>query len=100
MLRWLVVVITGFILYKLIRNEIAKRAKDRQQASGAKAKKAPTGDMVQDPVCGSYVEVASSVSVRDGTIVHRFCSYECRDAFLEQRGSTPSMKEKNGGQGE
>jgi YHS domain-containing protein len=40
--------------------------------------------MVKDPICGAYVAVASSVSVRDGETVHRFCSYECRDAYLER----------------
>ncbi|MCC8194688.1 MAG: transcriptional regulator [Deltaproteobacteria bacterium] len=81
MVRWLVLVVVAFVLYKLIANEMRKRSEDTNRAKGAKE---PTGDMVKDPVCGSYVDVASSVSVRDGEKVHRFCSYECRDAFLEQ----------------
>jgi len=84
MIRWLVIVAVAFILYKLVANEFAHRATKKNKAEGSTGQKVPTGDMVKDPICGSYVDVASSVSVRDGAEVHRFCSYECRDAFLEK----------------
>ena len=85
MMRWLIIALVAYILYKLVTNEMRKR--DAAQTA-AKTHKAPTGDMVKDPICGSYVDVASSVSVRDGDTVHRFCSYECRDTFLEQLRGT------------
>lgn len=86
-MRWLVLGIVGYILYKLVTNEMRKRAADSAK-SAAKEKKTPTGEMVKDPVCGAYVDVASSISVRDGDEVHRFCSYECRDSFLEKLRAT------------
>lgn len=94
MLRWLVIGVVGYVLYKLVTNEMRKRAADNAK-SAAKEKKTPTGEMVKDPVCGAYVAVASSVSVRDGAEVHRFCSYECRDSFLEKlRAAGRTIPEK------
>lgn len=86
-MRWLIIGVVAFVLYKLVTNEIHKRAAERKTAE-EKSRKEPTGDMVKDPICGAYVAVASSVSVRDGAEVHRFCSYECRDAFLENLRAT------------
>ncbi len=96
-MRWLILAVVAFILYKLVTNEIRKREADKKTA--AKERKVPSGDMVKDPVCGTYVDVASSVSVRDGSEVYRFCSYECRDAFLEQlRASGRNIPEKHSSQ--
>ena len=85
MVRWLVLGVIAFILYKLVTNEMVKRKEKNAASRTAETKsKAATGEMVKDPVCGVYVDVSSTVSVRDGAVIHRFCSYECRDAFLEQ----------------
>ena len=43
-----------------------------------------SGEMVKDPVCGAYVEKDSSLTVRNGEVVHHFCSYECREKYLKQ----------------
>lgn len=87
MARWVVIGVVLFVLYKLVANEMRKRAGESTPA------KAPPRDghgsnMVKDPTCGSYVETTSSVSVRDRDTVHHFCSYECRDAFLEKLRGT------------
>ena len=85
MARLVVLCVVGFILYKLVANEIRKRNEKADAAKAAEmARKASVGEMVKDPVCGVYVPVSSSVSVRDGDTVHRFCGYECRDAFLQK----------------
>jgi YHS domain-containing protein len=85
MTRWLILALVAFVLYKLITNEMRKRSKsDATDDAKEKARKVATGEMVKDPVCGTYVEAESSVSIRDGDVVHRFCSYECRDAFLQK----------------
>ena len=86
--RLLILGIVGFILYKLVSNEIRKRSAESKQPETGKTFKEPTGNMVKDPVCGTYVDAATSISVRDGAQVHRFCGYECRDSFLEQLRAT------------
>lgn len=97
MVRLLVLAAVGFILYKLVTNEMRKRTEKKSANEAATEKrKAASGDMVKDPICGAYVNVESSVSVRDGDTVHRFCSYECRDAFLQQlRGEGREIPERN-----
>lgn len=80
MWKWLIIALAAFVLYKLITNDRGRKSRDE---SKAKERKIAAGEMVKDPVCGSYVDVASSVKVRDGKIVHHFCSYDCREKFLQ-----------------
>jgi YHS domain-containing protein len=37
--------------------------------------------MVRDPVCGTFVLPSRSVSARDRSGVHHFCSDRCRQAY-------------------
>lgn len=80
MLKWVLIAAAIFVLYKLITNDRGR--KDKQEAK-AKERKIATGEMVKDPMCGTYVDVDSSIKVRDGNTVHHFCSYDCRQKYLE-----------------
>lgn len=80
MLKWVLIAAAIFVLYKLITNDRGR--KDKQEAK-AKERKIATGEMVKDPMCGTYVDVDSSIKVRDGNAVHHFCSYDCRQKYLE-----------------
>lgn len=55
-----------------------KEAKKTQETLIAK------GELVKDPVCGSFVSLDDSVQARDGNKILHFCSYECRDKYLKQ----------------
>jgi YHS domain-containing protein len=81
MLKWLLIAAAVFALYKLITNDRGR--KDKEEAK-ARERKIAAGEMVKDTVCGAYVDVDSSIKVRDGKSVHHFCSYECRQKFLEE----------------
>ena len=81
MLKWLIIALAAFVLYKLVFNDKGRKDKEEDKQ---RARKIATGEMVKDPVCGAYVDVEGSISVRDGKAVHRFCSYDCRVKFLEQ----------------
>lgn len=74
-----------FILYKLFANDFLskKKASSEKEAKATKKKK-EAGELVKDQVCGTYVSIDDSITVRDGEKVHHFCSYECRDKFLKQ----------------
>lgn len=37
--------------------------------------------MVRDPVCGTFVLPSRSVSIRDRSGTHHFCSDRCRQAY-------------------
>lgn len=85
MVKWLILILAGYVLYRLFANDLNKKKKENKQESAAEMeRKVAAGEMVKDPECGAYVAADSSVSVRDGEKVYRFCSYECRDKFLQR----------------
>lgn len=83
MLKWLVIIVAGFILYKMFTMDKKKKS---QIADKEKSERIKTGDMVKDPVCGKYIPTNSDIRVRKGETVHRFCSYECRQQYLQSIG--------------
>jgi len=40
--------------------------------------------MVRDPVCGTFVLPSRSVSMRDRSGTHHFCSDRCRQAYQQR----------------
>jgi YHS domain-containing protein len=46
------------------------------------------GRMEKDPICGTYVDIASSLSLTKGEDIRYFCSEECRKKF-KQTGIVP-----------
>ncbi len=43
------------------------------------------GELVKDPVCGTYLPKEEALSVKAGGETHYFCSLSCRDKFKEER---------------
>ncbi|MDL2266864.1 transcriptional regulator [Desulfovibrio sp. OttesenSCG-928-G15] len=81
MIKYLLIAVAVFVLYKLITNERGRKNNDE---SKDRDRKIAAGEMVKDPICGTYVETDSSIKVRDGNAVHHFCSYDCRQKFLDK----------------
>lgn len=81
MFKLIVFLVAGFLLYKLIMGDQKKKmaAKQKQTSQSVEA-----GEMVKDPVCGTYVSSDSDIRVKQGDQVYYFCSYDCRDKFLEE----------------
>ena len=86
MWKWLILVLAGYVLYRMFMNDRNKKSADEKKE---KENLVATGEMVKDPVCGAYIDADSTISVRDGETVHKFCSYECRDEFLRRVGKLP-----------
>ena len=85
MWKWLVLGLAVYVLYRLFANDFLKKKKENAEDQAAEVeRKVAAGEMVKDPECGTYVSVDGNISVRDGDQVYRFCSYECRDKFLER----------------
>ena len=77
-----------FLLVRsMIRNFIqSTRGKAAQSAPQSSTAQVPTvpvgGELKKDPVCGTYVSTAASVTrTVHGQVMH-FCSKECRDKYL------------------
>ncbi len=83
MIKWILIILSIYILYRLFANDIKKKLA-KENADNNTEQKIASGEMVKDPECGTYIDKESSITVRNGETVHRFCSYECRDAFLEK----------------
>ncbi len=86
MWKILILVVVGYVLYRMFMNDRKKKTEDTQKE---KDHLIATGEMVKDPVCGAYIDADSHISVRDGSTVHRFCSYDCRDEYLKRIGKLP-----------
>jgi len=69
-----------YVLYRLFMNDSRKREeKEAQQQK----KRVESGEMVQDPVCGTYVDKDNAITVRNGDTTLHFCSYECRQKYID-----------------
>ncbi|WP_031484191.1 hypothetical protein [Maridesulfovibrio frigidus] len=81
MLKFVVIGAALFIMWKLFTGE--KRNKQNQE-SKQQDKKVKAGEMVKDPICGTYVQKDSDIRVKNGENVECFCSYECRDKYIKR----------------
>ncbi len=81
MLKILIFVVAGFLLFKLLTGDKRKKEKAGEKEM---EQKVAAGDMVRDPICGTFVSKESDIRVRNGENVECFCSYECRDKYLKQ----------------
>lgn len=85
MLKFIVIGVALFLVYKLFIGD--KKKKEMDSAKVVK-EKAASGEMIKDPVCGTYVEKDGNIRVKEGDKVHVFCSYECRDRYIKQIEAT------------
>lgn len=81
LIKLLIAGLAIFFLIKMFKGDARKK-----EAQSTKKEKdlIASGEMVKDPVCGTFVDKDSEIRVRDGHGVHCFCSYDCRDKFLKQ----------------
>ncbi len=91
-LRLVVYALIGILAISFIRGmmNIISGAFAQAMRGGSVAKSAATptepegplsGDLVKDPVCGTYVSVMSPHSKSAGGKTHYFCSQACLDRF-------------------
>jgi YHS domain-containing protein len=81
MLKFIVIGVALFLVFKLFTGDKKKKEMDHKETI---KQKVASGEMIKDPICGTYVEKDGDIRVREGETVHVFCSYECRDKYLKQ----------------
>ncbi len=91
MWKFVIFAAVAYFLYRMFVND-KKRKTDNEQKE--KEQRIATGELVKDPACGTYVDSESTITVREGAVLHRFCSYECRDQFLATKQSLESDSAK------
>ena len=85
MIKWLLLIVAGYALYRLFANDFLKmRKRDAAEDKADAERRVAAGEMAKDPVCGAYVAVDSAITVRDGETVQYFCGYECREKYLRR----------------
>jgi len=89
MLKIIILVVVGFILYKLLT---ADHRKQKEKVVKEQEKMAANGVMVKDPICGTYVDKDSDIRVKLNNDVQCFCSYDCRDKYLKRIGAQKAAK--------
>lgn len=81
MLKLVIALVAVFFLVKMFKGDARNKEK---QSTKERENLIASGEMVKDPICGTFVDKDSEIRVRDGEGVHCFCSYECRDKYLKQ----------------
>lgn len=75
-MRFLIFVLLGYLLYRVLRGFFSSHQKLRKTESGG-----PIDEMVQDPLCKTYIPLRDARRmVVDGKELF-FCSKECADKF-------------------
>lgn len=93
MFKLIFFLIAIYILYKLFANDFFKKKKiDEEKEKVEKEKLIEKGEMVKDPTCGTYILKDGAISVKDGEKVWYFCSYDCREEFLNKAKEIPEGK--------
>lgn len=90
MSRIIFYLVLGMLGYYLVRNWLGAGKKEERKREpippGPGQSPSPTrsfesADVVADPVCGTFVDPASALSLTRGGATHYFCSEACRDKF-------------------
>lgn len=85
MWKFIIIGVVAYILYRMFANDLKKKFSEHKSEKAAERERmVATGEMVKDPECGTYVAIDGAIKVRDGETVHHFCSYECRDKFIQR----------------
>ena len=75
MLRLLFAVLIVRLIWKFVAGVVSGVGEPRSRGPQ------PGRALVQDPVCGTYVEPSRAVTTRAGGATHYFCSKKCQRSF-------------------
>ena len=84
MWKWLIFALAAYALYRLFTNDWKMKRESKEDEKAKNERMVASGDMVKDPECGAYIAADSHITVRSGETIYRFCSYDCRDAFVRR----------------
>ncbi len=86
-------ILAAYLIYMMLRRRFGRGTGGRGGTGGMHNEATPQGhapsheesvgeEMVQDPVCESYVPVSEALKVRTRLGVVYFCGPECKEKFL------------------
>ena len=88
MIRWILTAIALLLLLRLVLRFVfgllqGLAAPSSGSGSGRGGATRIAGELVRDPVCGTYVPRESAIAMRIGGELRYYCSTACRDKDLE-----------------
>lgn len=86
LLRFLLLFIAVLVIYRAVRR-LFLPSRGRPEVRGTDREVIHKGEMVRDPVCGTYVAREGSIRLLEGGVEYFFCSPACRDEFRNTGGS-------------
>ncbi|VAV84828.1 hypothetical protein MNBD_DELTA01-1908 [hydrothermal vent metagenome] len=107
MIKFVVLIVLGFVAYGLIKKNISSGKKERaehRKQSAAYNQRAPmpngAGEVeaeepkeqeetVFDSICMSYIPIETAVGARVGKTTHYFCSEFCRRTYVNTHVNAP-----------
>jgi YHS domain-containing protein len=79
-MRILILLLLGYLLYRVVRRYLTGGQTVRQQGGN----EGSIDEMVQDPVCKTYVPLREAEKRVFGGETYYFCSTDCADEFEKQ----------------
>ena len=77
-----------FLLRSVVKSLMSSAEKARLDATGPqRGSHVKLGKMEKDPVCGTFVDIATSVHGVFGAETKHFCSQECLDKYRQRKQS-------------
>ena len=90
-MKFIILALAAGLLYMLFKGDQKKKNIDAHKGDEQLKE---SGELVKDPICGTYCRADSDIRVREGDKIHVFCSYDCRDKFLKQMNYTAEKSEE------
>ena len=87
MIKLIILLVVGYFLYKAVTPGSAKRPLSENPMTGEKDLQVDD-DMVQDPICLTFVPKREALSLDRGEKRYYFCGPQCRDAFIDRETNT------------
>jgi len=85
-LRFLLLFIAVLVIYRAVRR-LFLPSRGRPEVRGMGREVIHKGEMVRDPVCGTFVPREDSISLAERGTEYYFCSTACRDEFRNTGGN-------------
>jgi YHS domain-containing protein len=92
MIKLIILLAIGYLLYQVVKPAPKKRPLSRESTAAAAKELQVHDEMVQDPVCRTFVPMREAVLLHRGEMDYYFCSTECRDVFIDREKNLESTQ--------
>ncbi|MFQ5428031.1 MAG: hypothetical protein ACE5EZ_03525 [Thermodesulfobacteriota bacterium] len=87
-MKFLFYILAGYLLYMILKGRFGAKGRGPGKAGKTGSPEPPVRDeeeMIQDPVCKSYVPMSDALKVRSRSGVVYFCGPQCKEKYFAGR---------------